>query len=288
MFGVWAPGEEVAKLTYFGLYALQHRGQESAGIAVSNGETIVVVKDMGLVPQVFDEAALNTLRGHLAIGHCRYSTTGASVWENAQPTFRATPSASLALGAQRQPDQHQASWPRWSTRRPGPAGPGGDQRHRRPDRAVRRGRRGPAAGRDGPGSATIEESALAALPLVRGAYSLVFMDERTLYAARDPQGFRPLVLGRLANGLGRGQRDRRAGHRRRHAGPRGRARRADRDRRGRGPVPAVRRARAARLPVRVRVPGPAGHHDRRARACRPPGWRSAASWPPSTRSRRTW
>ena len=98
VFGVWSPGEEVAKLTYFGLYALQHRGQESAGIAVSDGETIVVVKDMGLVPQVFDESVLNTLRGHLAIGHCRYSTTGASVWENAQPTFRATPSASLALG----------------------------------------------------------------------------------------------------------------------------------------------------------------------------------------------
>ena len=78
VFGVWAPGEEVAKLNYFGLFALQHRGQESAGIAVSNGERIMVFKDMGLVSQVFDEPTLNSLNGFLAVGHCRYSTTGAS------------------------------------------------------------------------------------------------------------------------------------------------------------------------------------------------------------------
>ena len=78
MFGVWAPGEDVAKLTYFGLYAIQHRGQESAGIATSNGERISVYKDMGLVSQVFDETTLNTLIGHMAVGHCRYSTTGGS------------------------------------------------------------------------------------------------------------------------------------------------------------------------------------------------------------------
>ena len=85
IFGVWAPGEEVAKLTYFGLYALQHRGQESAGIAVGNGEQILVYKDMGLVSQVFNEATLNSLPGDVAVGHARYSTTG-SRWENAQPT----------------------------------------------------------------------------------------------------------------------------------------------------------------------------------------------------------
>src|SRR5438477_5407909 len=98
VFGVWAPGEEVAKLTYFGLYALQHRGQESAGIAVSNGSQILVFKDMGLVSQVFDETSLGSLQGHIAVGHARYSTTGASVWENAQPTFRATAQGSIALG----------------------------------------------------------------------------------------------------------------------------------------------------------------------------------------------
>src|SRR5688500_3415859 len=98
VFGVWAPGEEVAKLTYFGLYALQHRGQESAGIAVSNGRQILVYKDMGLVSQVFDETTLASLKGHLAVGHCRYSTTGSSVWKNAQPTFRPTADGSIALG----------------------------------------------------------------------------------------------------------------------------------------------------------------------------------------------
>ena len=80
VFGVWAPGEEVAKLTYYGLYALQHRGQESAGIAASDGKRIIVYKDMGLVSQVFDETTLNTLTGHIAVGHCRYSTTGGSTW----------------------------------------------------------------------------------------------------------------------------------------------------------------------------------------------------------------
>ncbi len=98
VFGVWAPGEEVAKLTYFGLYALQHRGQESAGIAVSNGRQILVYKDMGLVSQVFDEATLESLKGEIAIGHARYSTTGSSVWHNAQPTFRPTAAGSVALG----------------------------------------------------------------------------------------------------------------------------------------------------------------------------------------------
>ena len=98
VFGVWAPGEEVAKLTFFGLYALQHRGQESAGIAVSDGSHIVVYKDMGLVSQVFTAASLESLHGHVAIGHTRYSTTGSSVWENAQPTFRPTATGNLALG----------------------------------------------------------------------------------------------------------------------------------------------------------------------------------------------
>jgi amidophosphoribosyltransferase len=99
VFGVWAPNEEVAKLAYFGIYALQHRGQESAGIAVSKGSQIMVSVDMGLVSQVFNEAALESLSGaHLAIGHCRYSTTGGSVWKNAQPTFRSTASGGLALG----------------------------------------------------------------------------------------------------------------------------------------------------------------------------------------------
>jgi amidophosphoribosyltransferase len=191
VFGVWSPGEEVAKLAYFGLYALQHRGQESAGIAVSDGERIVVYKDMGLVAQVFDEAALSTLRGHIAVGHCRYSTTGASVWENAQPTFRSTPVASLALG-------HNGNLIN-TLELAAIASVGEGERPGAAIRATSDTEVLTALFAD-PRMAGVEDSALAALPLVRGAYSLVFMDEHTLYAARDPQGFRPLVLGRLATG----------------------------------------------------------------------------------------
>ena len=99
VFGVWAPGEDVAKLTYYGLYALQHRGQEAAGIAVADGSQILVFKDLGLVSQVFDEQTLSSLVGHIAVGHCRYSTTGSTTWENAQPTFAITDVGSgIALG----------------------------------------------------------------------------------------------------------------------------------------------------------------------------------------------
>jgi amidophosphoribosyltransferase len=193
VFGAWSPGEEVAKLAYFGLYALQHRGQESAGIAVSDGNRIVVFKDMGLVPQVFDESTLNTLRGHITVGHCRYSTSGSSVWRNAQPTFRATPRASLALG-------HNGNLINTLelaalVSGDGAAADGGATS----DTDVLTALFARPADPDTAGTG-IEEAALAALPLVRGAYSLVFMDEHTLYAARDPQGFRPLVLGRLARG----------------------------------------------------------------------------------------
>ncbi len=195
MFGVWSRHEDVAKLAYFGLYALQHRGQESAGIAVSDGTQIVVFKDMGLVPQVFDEPVLNTLRGHIAIGHCRYSTSGSSVWQNAQPTFRATPSGSLALGHNGNliNTRELAALVDANGSRPG----GGNGATSDTDVLTALFTR--PADESGPGQG-IEAGALAALPLVRGAYSLVFMDDRTLYAARDPQGFRPLVLGRLERG----------------------------------------------------------------------------------------
>ncbi len=185
---MWSPGEEVSKLTYFGLYALQHRGQESAGIAVSDGARIVVYKDMGLVPQVFDESVLNTLRGHIAIGHCRYSTTGSSVWANAQPTFRFTGGRGLALG-------HNGNLTNTlELAAMLDEGPGGrDALASTSDTdvltALFASRRG-----------SLADAAASVLPLVRGAYSLVFMDEQTLYGARDPQGFRPLVLGRLARG----------------------------------------------------------------------------------------
>src|SRR2546429_5181316 len=96
--GIHAPGEEASNLAYYGLFALQHRGQESAGIAVSEGATIVVYKDMGLVSQVFDNEKLSSLPGHIAIGHVRYSTTGSSLWENAQPTYKTAGNLEIALG----------------------------------------------------------------------------------------------------------------------------------------------------------------------------------------------
>jgi amidophosphoribosyltransferase len=190
VFGVWSPGEDVAKLAYFGLHALQHRGQESAGIAVSDGRRIVVHKEMGLVAQVFDEPALTALRGDIAVAHCRYSTTGASVWANAQPTFRSTPAVSIALG-------HNGNL---TNTRELASMLSADNVYGMPpatsdtDVLTELFARGPA----GPGG--VEEAAARVLPLAKGAYSLVFMDENTLYAARDPQGFRPLVLGRLAAG----------------------------------------------------------------------------------------
>jgi len=98
VFGVYAAGEDVARITYFGLHALQHRGQESAGIAVADGHTLMVVKNLGLVAQVFSEGDLDSLQGHLAVGHTRYSTTGASrKWENAQPMISAIGPNTIAL-----------------------------------------------------------------------------------------------------------------------------------------------------------------------------------------------
>ncbi|RKS75669.1 amidophosphoribosyltransferase [Motilibacter peucedani] len=198
VFGVWAPGEEVAKLAYFGLYALQHRGQEAAGIAVSNGSQILVYKDMGLVSQVFDESHLASLKGHLGIGHARYSTTGASTWENAQPTFRSTGSGALALGH----NGNLTNTAELAKLVADHESEHGAPTHRRPDGVIESTNDTDliAALLAQDPDLSMEEAALRVLPLLRGAYSLVFMDETTLYAARDPQGIRPLVLGRLERG----------------------------------------------------------------------------------------
>ncbi|AWB91072.1 amidophosphoribosyltransferase [Aeromicrobium chenweiae] len=194
VFGVWAPGEEVAKLTYFGLYALQHRGQESAGIAVSNGRQILVYKDMGLVSQVFDEATLESLKGDVAIGHARYSTTGSSVWHNAQPTFRPTAVGSVALGHNGNLTNTSELTELLRVRDAEAGRDAGKAETATSDTAVMASLLASYPDR------TVEEAALEVLPQLRGAFSLVFMDEGTLYAARDPQGIRPLVLGRLERG----------------------------------------------------------------------------------------
>jgi amidophosphoribosyltransferase len=195
VFGVWSPGEDVAKLAYYGLHALQHRGQESAGIAVSDGRRIVVHKEMGLVAQVFDEPSLTALRGDIAVAHCRYSTTGASVWANAQPTFRSTPTVSLALGHNGNLTNTRELAAMLPATLFDSAGTSGTlQATSDTDVLTELIVGGPL----GPGG--VADAAARILPQVKGAYSLVFMDENTLYAARDPQGFRPLVLGRLATG----------------------------------------------------------------------------------------
>ena len=99
VYGVWAPGEEVSKLTYFGLFALQHRGQEAAGIAVGDDDRIVVFKDMGLVANIFDESTLSALQGNVAVGHTRYSTAGGKEWSNVQPMFSTSSTGvDIALG----------------------------------------------------------------------------------------------------------------------------------------------------------------------------------------------
>lgn len=195
VFGVWAPGEDVAKLTYYGLYAIQHRGQESAGIATSNGKRISVYKDMGLVSQVFDEATLSSMPGDHAIGHARYSTTGASHWANAQPTLGTTPHGTLCLAHNGNLTNSADLYDRL---------------------LAKNGGKPPAFGELAQGNTTdtalvtallaehdfasLEEAVLDLLPTLRGAFCLTFMDETTLYAARDPQGVRPLVLGRLERG----------------------------------------------------------------------------------------
>jgi len=191
VFGVWAPGEEVAKLTFYGLYALQHRGQESAGIATSDGERIFVYKDMGLVSQVFTESDLATLTGNLAIGHCRYSTTGSSTWNNAQPTLRATNHGTLALA-------HNGNLTNT-----------GDLAEKLSKLNIEKNDHGQSSTTDteimtaliaAQEGKNFESSALEVLPQLKGAFSLVFMDEHTLYAARDLHGVRPLVIGKLEHG----------------------------------------------------------------------------------------
>ena len=186
VFGAVVPGgepTEAAALVTLGLFALQHRGQESAGVAVSDGEQLMLYKDLGLISTVLDERRLPSLRGNLAIAHCRYSTTGSTVWENAQPTYRQGPRRAIAIG-------HN----------------GNLVNTRELLEQLRGGRsRLPASTdtelltallADEPGADTVA-ALLTVLPRVRGAFSLVILDQHRVIGVRDPHGFRPLVLGRL-------------------------------------------------------------------------------------------
>jgi len=182
VMGLYAPGEDVARLTYFGLYALQHRGQESAGIAASDGRRIVVHKDMGLVSQVFTDTGLAALEGHLAVGHCRYSTTGASSWVNAQPQYREIPTGGgLALG-------HNGNLVNTA------------ELAREVDLPDANDSEVMAALLAREVDISLEEAIVRTAPRLKGAYSVVVMDEERLHAFRDPNGVRPLQIGRLPTG----------------------------------------------------------------------------------------
>jgi amidophosphoribosyltransferase len=179
VFGIRAPTRDVARLSYFGLYALQHRGQESAGIAVSENGRLTAVRDLGLVPQVFDERTLSGLHGEYAIGHTRYSTTGANAWENAQPLLHHGRARIVALG-------HNGNLVNAEELRESI----GKQLASTSDSEVIA-----ALIADDPRPLT--EALAATMTRLEGAATVVGLADGRLFAFRDPFGFRPLVLGRL-------------------------------------------------------------------------------------------
>ena len=186
VFGVYAPREDVARLTYFGLHALQHRGQESAGIAVGDGKSIFVVKDMGLVPQVFDERSLAGLKGRVALGHVRYSTTGSTRWENAQPVHKTFGSGTLALA--HNGNLINSKYLKEMLQR------NGSHFNSTSDTEVIADLIASFVG-DG----SIEKAIVQTMSLLEGAYSVALITEKELFAFRDPRGIRPLCIGKLKN-----------------------------------------------------------------------------------------
>ena len=186
VIGVFAPNEDVARMTYFGLYALQHRGQEAAGIAVADGQTMALHKGVGLVSQVFTPAVMSDMKGHYAIGHTRYSTTGSSSPRNAQPFMIETIHGPLALA-------HNGNLVNSADLR---------------DELMRQGV-GLSSSSDTEvmtmmlarnSEGTWEERIRRAMEKWVGAYSLVILTRDCVYAVRDPWGFRPLCIGLLPSG----------------------------------------------------------------------------------------
>jgi amidophosphoribosyltransferase len=184
LFGIRAPERDVARVSYFGLFALQHRGQESAGIAVSDGGRLTVVRDMGLVPQVFSEQTLHGLDGQLAIGHTRYSTTGSTRWANAQPLVHHGRARTIALG-------HNGNLTNTE-----------ELRAELLDDGVRLGSSSDSeviAALIANDPAPLDEAIANMLERVEGATTVVALAEGKLVGFRDPYGFRPLVLGSLGD-----------------------------------------------------------------------------------------
>jgi amidophosphoribosyltransferase len=182
VFGVYAPERDVARLTYFGLFSLQHRGQESAGIAVSEHGRLTALRDLGLVTQVFDEQKLHGLRGQVAIGHTRYSTTGSSQWSNAQPLVQHGSARTVALG-------HNGNIVNAESMREELRAAGATLRSSSDSEVI--------AALIASDEAPLGQAVANAMRRLDGAYSVVALSEGTLVACRDPYGFRPLVLGRI-------------------------------------------------------------------------------------------
>src|SRR4051812_23220679 len=182
IFGIRSPERDVARLTYFGLHALQHRGQESAGIAVSDDDWITVLRDMGLVTQVFDERNLRGLRGDVAIGHTRYSTTGGSDWANAQPLFQPGRARKLAPG-------HNGNLTNATELRTELEADGIALTTTADSELI--------AALIANDPSPLEDAVANTMAKLEGAYSCVMLTEGKLVAFRDRHGFRPLALGRL-------------------------------------------------------------------------------------------
>ncbi|HSC72989.1 MAG TPA: amidophosphoribosyltransferase [Gaiellaceae bacterium] len=182
LFGIRSVDRDVARLTYFGLFALQHRGQESAGIAVSDNGRLTTLRDMGLVTQVFDEQKLRGLHGDLAIGHTRYSTTGSSQWWNAQPLVQHGNARTVALG-------HNGNLTNAAELRDELAADG----HRLATTADTEVIAALLANDPAP----LADAVANTMRRLDGAFSVVALSEGKLFAFRDPRGMRPLSLGRL-------------------------------------------------------------------------------------------
>jgi amidophosphoribosyltransferase len=183
VFGIFAPGDDVARLCYFGLFALQHRGQESAGIAVTDGRSIACHKEMGLVAQIFDEPTLARLRGFAGIGHTRYSTTGSSILCNAQPIVVETPHGLIAVA-------HNGNIVNTQELRRALEAEGSQFETTNDSEVIAR---CIASLHDG----VIVDAVRETMRRVRGAYSVLVLTEDKLVAFRDPNGLRPLCLGTI-------------------------------------------------------------------------------------------
>ncbi len=186
VFGVFAPGEDVARITFFGLFSLQHRGQESAGIATADGSGVRIHTSMGLVNQAFDEPDLERLTGHIAIGHTRYSTTGTSRIDNAQPIIVDGPWGRLALA-------HNGNIVNALPLRKELQGYGVEFKTTTDSEVIAQ-LLATAPGKD------LEQRIRYAMGRLEGAYSLTVLTEDTLIAIHDPLAVRPLCLGALDGG----------------------------------------------------------------------------------------